>query len=526
MPNSDPTFTILALGAFTPLGESGYSARLVPAETPSLEEAMAAFAPRLWIPVPVAICPDGGLTLAPGRMDDLLPDGLIQKTLYLKNLQDAAAWIENASAGGIPPETLAAQVRSNWPRLPLDLSLPASPEAISHSAVDDLLAMVAMPGGENRTNAGSGGPSSWKIQIDGLLAANLSCIFENPDFRTFEAAWRGAETVLRHGCAQGGQGTRMYLVSVSPPGLADALDALTDQLADTLPNLIVIDMPFDQSPWSLDRLDRVVGFAENLLAPAAVWITPAFLHLHGWDELHRLPLLKNHMEDAVYAKWRKLMARPDGCWLAATCNRFLTRFPYGNRHRPQFVYFEEKEPLWISPVWALAALAARSVGACGWPSRFADAGDIRLQDLAIHGLADAETAATEALISDERIRQLIEIGITSLAGTAGKDIAFMPQETTVAGESLRFQLFFSRMIGFLIYCRETFPAGPEDLNPEKQVYEALITLFRDTGHDPPFDLSVKAGAAEAGEPVPLAIAFSPPRQILPDSRQIAFTFSW
>jgi hypothetical protein len=318
----------------------------------------------------------------------------------------------------------------------------------------------------------------------------------------------------------------MYLASVSPAGLEDALVALADDVAQILPNLIVIDMPFDQSPRSLDMLDGLARFADNLLAPAAVWVTPAFLHLGRWDDLHRLPLLQNHIEAAAYAKWRKLMARTDGCWLAAVGNRFLIRPPYGSDNRPRSVTFEERELLWVSPVWALAALAAQSIEIFGWPSRFTDATNIRLRQMTVCDLPDRGRSVTEGAISEERVYQLIDIGVTELTGAPEKEAVFIPRETTVAGESLGFQMFFSRIITFLIRCRDQFSAGPGDLSPETHVYEALMALFQHTGYEPPADLSVEAGNAEAYEPVPLAIAFTPPPSVRIGNRQVAFTFSW
>jgi predicted component of type VI protein secretion system len=362
------------------------------------------------------------------------------------------------------------------------------------------------------------------MQVERLLASNLSCIFADEDFRRFEAAWRGAEVILRQGIGDAGQ-TRLFLVPVFPHGLPDALDALREPVSAILPNLIIIDMPFDQSPWSLDLLNRVAQFAENLLAPAAVWIAPAFLHLRNWDEMHRLPLLKNHLEGAFYAKWRKLMARPYGSWLAATCNRFLTRYPYGSGLLHSFAYLEEKEPLWISPVWALATLAAQSVNAFAWPSRFTDDGNIRLRDLAVRDSPHTEPAATETLIHGERIRQLIEIGIMPLAGAAGRDTACMPGETTIGGESLSFQLFFSLVIAFLIRRREAYDTSRDGRNPKDYLYQTLEDFFTTRGWDPPRDLSVEAGI-ETSETIQLEIAFTLPISIQPGARRIAFTFSW
>ena len=71
-----------------------------------------------------------------------------------------------------------------------------------------------------------------------------------------------------------------------------------------------------------------------------------------------------------------------------TANRFLTREPYGDESPPRTAFFREPAPLWISPVWALGTLIAKSVSAYGWPSRFTDYRRIALEDLAVHSVED------------------------------------------------------------------------------------------------------------------------------------------
>ena len=179
------------------------------------------------------------------------------------------------------------------------------------------------------------------------------------------------------------------------------------------------------------------------------------------------------------------------------------------------------------PVWALAALAAQSASVCGWPSRFSDDGEIGLRGLAIHGLEGVGQAATESLIPAERARQMIEIGVMPLAGSIGKDAAFMPLETTVAGESLSFQLFLSRVIAFLLGQRSACDADSNGTDPEDFVYRSLKALLESSGHRSPADLTVRTGVAEDDDgAIPLEIAFTPAKSILPAPRQIAFTFSW
>lgn len=532
MKTAPPPYTILALGTFCPVPETGSSVPIITVETPSLREAFGQLSPRLWIPAPPDICPPGGLTLQPAELKDLTPDGLIRTTPYLKDLCDAGDFVAKGHSNGFTPEDIAARVKSTWPHLPLDLAIPtASPhgqQATGH-AVDDILSMVAMSGRADQGVPGSaGGPGDWKRKIDDLLSANMACIFGSEEFRAFETAWRGAECLFRRGGVGTGARVKVALkiAPVSAATLPAAMEFLASELAADTPDLILIDLPLDNTPGGAETLGNIAAFAATLLTPTAAWITSAFFHLDNWRELHRVPYLKNHLDDAVYAKWRKLREQPPGQWLTLTCNRFLTRPPYGEDNRPRSVAFTEGEPLWISPVWALGTLAAQSVNQFGWPSRLTDYMRVRLKDLAVSFQGDEKAAATEAIFPDDRIRQFTEIGITPLAGAPGQDTAFMPKAAVASGESLLSQMFLSRIIGFLLKMRDAYEESGGDTEPASFVTEALAAFFEATGQEPPDDLWITAGLREGEGSLPLDIAFTPPRSVSPDSRKLAFRFSW
>jgi type VI secretion system protein ImpC len=382
-------------------------------------------------------------------------------------------------------------------------------------------------GGTQRGARSVGGPADWKRQVDNLLSANIACIFTNEIFLAFEAAWRGVECLCRRGGVreEGGR-VALKIVPVSAANLSATMESLAVALAADTPDLMLIDLPLDNTPGGSETLESIAAFASTLLTPAAAWITPAFFHLHNWRELHRLPYLKHHLDDAVYAKWRKLREQPSGQWLALTCNRFLTRAPYGEDNRSHAVAFTETKPLWISPVWALGTLAAQSVHQFGWPSRLTDYMGVRLKDLAVSIRADEKAAATETIFPDDRIRQFVEIGITPLTGAPGQDVAFMPKAAVASGTSLLTQMFFSRIIGFLIRIREGYDEGSQKVEPDRFVAESLAAFFEATGQESPDDLMVTAGpGGEEGSPS-LDIVFTPPPGIFPQTGKLAFSFSW
>jgi type VI secretion system protein ImpC len=514
-------FTILALAPFAPQPAEGYKPRVAEADIYSLDEAVAAVAPRFWIDVTKGACPEGGLTVGITRMADFKPAGITASTPYLAGLQAAAEYLRAARSANTPPAEAAANVRASWPGLPLDLGLSPAREAPQvGSAVDDILAMVATEASPAPSGGGSG-MAAWQAQAETLLARCLAAVFADPAFRAAEAAWRGAECLARKaGIKQGGRG-RMKLVSAGPETLEAALAGLMVELAADVPHLTIIDHAFDNTPASLELLNAVAAYADALLAPTAVELSPAFFRLDSWDQLSRLGYLPHALDDAAFAKFRKLRAHAGAARLCALVNRFLTRAPYGSGNPAKPVEFAEAGALWLSPAWGLATLCAKSVAGHGWPTRFTDSMEIRVEELAVADSGQGP-APTQGLFGENRIAELIESGITPLVAAKGKDYAIIPRQTCLDGGSLIFQLFFGRVVSFLLDRREAYEEGVQD--PAGYVRAALFELFNQTNQTPPPDLTVEASTDKEGRTV-LAIGFTPPRQVMGGER-LSFTFGW
>ena len=490
-------FTILALAPFSEVSEDSFSPEITGVSLDTLDNAIDSLASTLSIPVSKDLCPAGILPFKPSGIKDFRPQAMVKNIPYLKSLLDAKEFIE-------PKES---------------------------SAVDDLLAMVAVPGGTGAEAQSGKGAKAWKGQVDSLMAKLLETIFADETFRLTEASWKGVETLVRQGPVKQEEGIALNICPISRDVLPAALDSLISSLADDmpnliLPNLILIDLPFDNSTPSMKLLEKIADFAATLLVPTAVWIGPRFFHIQNWDELKKLPYLKHYLEDAAYAKWRKLKEHPGSDWLVMTTNRFIIREPYGEGNRPRTVFFKENEPLWISPVWALGTLMAKSVVKYGWPTRFTDYRNIALSDLAVGPFGGKESASTETVFSEERIMQFVESDITALAGALRKDSAFIPKEATLSGASLKFQLFFNRIISYLFKLKDEIGKSTGDADLGARLEAALAEFFRHTGHEPPADISVHAEQAEPGEQIPLRIAFTPPGSILPTSERLEFSLAW
>ncbi|MEW6261638.1 MAG: type VI secretion system contractile sheath large subunit [Thermodesulfobacteriota bacterium] len=527
MPVTEVPYSILVLAPFAPVPETGPQGGLIPADLSSLDEAAAAVNPRFYIPAPLEACPAGGVAIEIKSLKDFKPDRLVSNTAYLKTVREAGRYVAEALAGGAAPRKISERLRSDWPGLPAGLTSPPAGSRTGKRApsqVDDILTLVAQPEGGGKTP----GPQTkdWPARFDDLLADLLRAIFGQPEFRAAEAAWRGLEVLVSQGQIKEGQGFKLNLATVSLDSLEETLNRLKDDFSALPPHLGLIDLPGDSSPRGLELLEKTANWAEELLTPTACWLGPAFFHLKDWSELKRVPYLKHYLEDAAFAKWRKLADRSAADWLCLTLNRFLGRLPYGRDNRPKGVYFEEEEPLWLSPVWALGALAAQSVNGFGWPSRLTDYNRVSLTNLPLAGAGGEGPAATEMLLSEDRLFEFIEVGLSPLFGPLRKDVAFLPKEATLARGSFKGQLFVARLFGFLFWCRENLavPAGTVEL--AGQVKAALARFWEGTGHQPPDDLEVTPGGAGPEGPVHLKIGLTPPRSVWPGASRLEFTFNW
>jgi type VI secretion system protein ImpC len=290
--------------------------------------------------------------------------------------------------------------------------------------------------------------------------------------------------------------------------------------------VVLVDLPFDSTPRSLELLHRVAKFSETLLIPAITWIRPAFFHIDTWWDIKKLSFLPHYLEEPPFARWQSLKRTPAARWLAVTCNRFLTRYPYGKDNTPRRMYFEEHGPLWISPVWALGSLMGRSFIETGWPTRFTDWQRIRVDDLPLNTEDPKKPLPIEGYFDRDRIDQLIRSGIIPLASVQGKDIAFVPDETTVNGVSLAYQLLVSQITQLVLWCRDHFEKGLEGDDLEAELRGAFGAFWERAGHHGPENLGISVGKLEPDGRIAVRITLEPSRQILPSREKVEVDFLW
>jgi hypothetical protein len=136
---------------------------------------------------------------------------------------------------------------------------------------------------------------------------------------------------------------------------------------------------------------------------------------------------------------------------------------------------------------------------------------------------ERNSASIQTLFSDERIIQLVEAGITPGVGAKNKDFIFIPKMTFLAGESIKFQMFFNRVIESIINIREQ---KESDIAPEEKIKTALTEIFLQTGHRKPKNVSVIKKDDNLCDQEVFLISFIPPESVITGSNMIEFSFVW
>ena len=514
-------YTLLALAPLSGERTAPSKPRTIRVDPEEPDRAVEHLAPSLAIPVSEHLCRDGALAFRASGMRSFTPQGVLDACPYLARLSEASSFVDEENRRGTPDDRIAPVVRERWPDLPPDLltvaRAPAREKPAEGGVVDDILGMVAVP------EATGGG--TLKARMDGLMARLLGVVFGHEAFRTLEASWRGVEALLRQGRLRPEGGVFLDLVPVTADSLNETLEALKAPLASSPPNLVLVDLPFESSPPHLARLEQAATLGSDLLVPTAAWAHARFFHIPSWSRLQTLPYLEHHLEDAAYAKWRRLASHPGGPWTVLLVNRFLGRPAYGENNPPRTAFFKEEGDLWIAPVWAFGALAVQSVHRWGWPTRMTDATQCRLEDLTVDPAREGGPASTEVLLSEDRAAEFIRSGFTPLAGARGRDTAFIPRESSVSGGPVAPQAFLNRLLGDLFRLRESLSDAGEPPS-EAALGEFLSSRFRETGHEPPEDLSVRVKSGASDKPPRVRISLTPPASLLRSPRPVALDWTW
>jgi hypothetical protein len=144
----------------------------------------------------------------------------------------------------------------------------------------------------------------------------------------------------------------------------------------------------------------------------------------------------------------------------------------------------------------------------------------------LHPVEGNRSLPTEAYLAEERIDQFVRGGIIPLVSSYNQDIAFMPLEANVAGNSLRYQLFLSRLTRFLFWCKDHFPSELDPAGVEKNLRAAFSLLWERSGHPAPQKLELSVRQTKPDQPFSVKIALETPRQVLSSGERVELELQW
>ncbi len=478
-------YKIMALAPFAPVPDGKFKPDFMGIDLNTIDQAIEEIAPVLYLPVSADWCKDGALTLKFNKIKDFKPKWLIKNNQYLKGIDNGKSQADSIKK---PDE-------------------PIKPDENTGSKIDDILSMVETAdtpvGGTDRTDN--------NLDVSFLMKK----IYSDREFKKTESAWRGVQALVRKPEIKGHTEIDIRISSVSHNSLLHVLQTIESLPSEQVPNLVLIDLCFDNTNPDITLLEKVADFADRMMLPVAVSMRPDFFRIKTWSELNKIPYIKNYLEHVSYSKWNKIKQHPGSVWLMETCNNFPVRDPNE---------FEDM-PVFASPVWALGILCAKSVKQTGWPMAFTKYTSINVDNLPMFSADGKNYASTEVLLSEDRIMQFAEAGITPLVGAKNKDFAFMPRQSSIAGSSIKFQMFFNRLIEALICMRNNISS---DESPVKAIESLISDMFVKTADTPVEDISVveDTRTRNADNSTVFMISFKPPLNLVSGTEKIEFSFVW
>ncbi|AGF79226.1 hypothetical protein UWK_02690 [Desulfocapsa sulfexigens DSM 10523] len=515
----DFPFSILALAPFTSEVNPGVTVKLLAVDPLDIDQALTALMPSFFLSLPVAECPAGGLHLRFRKMRDFTPDGLLQSQPYLENLLAAHRFCLEAEQQKKSTEVIIEGVKK-WPDLPpISLTQKKKDEEEKKSSLESILSMVALPEEDSSVKGATAGGTGFY----GALARKiLDSIYTDPIFRSLESCWQGLRYLGRHLAEAGG---RLSILPISHNNIEKVLDEQREEIILDPPSVILVDQPLSSSERSVQMMTQLASFGQEMLVPVLTWLDASFFQIENWKNLDSLSFLPHHLEKASFARYKGLQNSDLSRWIGLSCNRFGTRFPYGPENRSRLLPFREKEMLWLSSVWGVAALMASRVRQTGWPTGMASSRQICLEDLALALEGSVEQSPLEVQWSESRLEQVSRCGIMALAGWKGRDSAFLAGDVMASTDSsLSYQTLLCRVSHFILWCRDNWqePLLADEL--ASRLHTAFQLFTKKQGEYPVGDFGVECHDDKGA--IQVLFRWIPSRHILPSGQEIVLEFGW
>jgi len=513
--------------AIAPLGiqpDSGEGKHIRWFRGESVDEIIAELGISTRVSVPRDMHEDGSLDLAFQSFRDFRPDKILLANEFTKRIKEARDLAHKALREGRDKNQVIAGLRQvpGLERLDFSTTTKSSPSSGKNSSsVEEILKMVAIPDEQRK-----GREASRDIlePIDALLGQYLGILYGSESMRRLESAWTGVKILST--TARGTENVEIGFVDCTDTPLEEILDSLLASLPLDLPSLILFDSSFDNTPRSFALLEKIAELCGMLLVPGVVEVSPKFLGLEAWDELHKRPYLPHYLQEQAYAKWQSLKKKPDAQWLCACCNRLLARLRYGAEIASREIPFSEREYLWVSPVWGMGALSIQSMAKWGWPSRITDWRNCRLEDLPVRQVSAKAAFSTEAAFGEDRVAQFAKAGIIVLSSMPNTDVAFVPFDNTVGMTSLGFQLLLCTSAQFLMWCRDHFADDLPMSEIESGIRDILTLIWHKKGYDISDKIDVRMGKMDKEGKAVVGLNLELPREVLPRGGTISLEMPW
>ncbi len=295
--------------------------------------------------------------------------------------------------------------------------------AAAGSTVQQFIQKIVSP---HVTPAGAPWHQSALAAADLELAKVLRATLHHPDFQALEAAWRGADFLLRRIEAVDAIG--MFLLDVTAPELELSLPGdepsawpLVRLLRERNIKLVISNHAFGQNAENIRALGKLARLSAGI---GAALVGTAHPRLAGCDSFGRHPDpddWKTALPAEDAAAWNAARRLPEANHVALAAPRFLLRQPYGKSGDAiESFPFEELpgEPahehfLWGHPALLCACVIAEAIDAADGEMEEVGGGEVG--DLPMHKFNDGgETAIkpyAEAWLSERAATRLAACGI-------------------------------------------------------------------------------------------------------------------
>lgn len=212
-------------------------------------------------------------------------------------------------------------------------------------------------------------------EIDQKLSDQINHILHNGKFQQIESSWRGLKFLVDRTDFR--KNIKIEILSVHKDQLRDAIyhqvfNPEYNELTESPLSVIIADYEFGRLPEDMELLGDIAQMAASIQVPFIASVGPAFFGGKTSSDLARIPIMRNHFQEADYAQWNAFRDRDDSKYISLTTPRFLLRFPYGpdGIKVKEFNFVERvassADYLWGRGAFAVAAAIVRSFVEDGW----------------------------------------------------------------------------------------------------------------------------------------------------------------